>query len=144
MGPLGKDRVSQTAFSIRPSYVSLIKKGFPRARLPAYSDFTQMRLSPSRLDKSQVPVSVSPYVGGRLTEELNLPVRQASLTRDLALLKPSPVRSHPWSFLVPACYFPRILEFQLASYSPTNGKGRGINMGLPLVGIKTVFLLLRR
>lgn len=77
-------------------------------------------------------------------EELNLPVRQASLTRGLILFKPSPVRSCPWSFLVPACYFPRIPEFQLASYSPTNGKGRGINAGLPLVGTETDFLLLRR
>lgn len=86
---------------------------------------------------------VSPE-GGCLIEELNLPVRQASLPRGLTLLKSSPVRSCPWSFLVPACYFPRIPEFQLASYSPTNGKGRGINMGLPLVGTETVFFLLRR
>lgn len=72
------------------------------------------------------------------------PSGNSSLIRGLTLLKLSPVRRCAWSPLPPACHFPGIPEIWLARDSPTTGKGRGINMGLPLAGTKAAFLLQRR
>lgn len=74
-------------------------------------------------------------------ERLKLPPRSPALSQR-GPIRPCP--GFPSSLLAPSLEFQSSWLARLAGDGPTNGKGRGINIGLPLAGTEAVFLPLQR
>lgn len=122
--PLGRDRVSQTGLSTKQ--VSLCPIRFPRAGLPAQPGTSPKQNCPPFGWKRPGAGALSPLSDWR-------PPHGGA---EAALSGFPQTKSHQTLFWVslasclPFSWDSRVL----ASDSPTNGKGRGINMGLPWAG----------
>lgn len=117
----------------RQVYLIPIRKGVPRGRTQP-GTFPKHKL-PGR-PRGQGPLPLRP--GAASWRGRSCPVRQE---------RPHPrphspqIESHQvLSPSAPTCHLPGIPEFWLARGSPTNGKGRGMNTGLPLAGTKAASL----
>lgn len=125
----------RSGFPQRMAISSPIKKGVPKGKTArSVWDFPANKTVSLQVASGRGP-SVPSEIEGYLMEELpqaRIPPSGTSPSSNQVPLRPC-----PWSPLPLACHFFGIPEFWLVSDSPTKGKGRGLSMGLPVVGPRT-------